>query len=186
MMLARRAVVDLQFVPTANEKKALWFLALVALSGSGVRVFRGGSDRPTAAEAAALNRQLERVDSVRALRHMKSGEPRQTRKPLRDSAVDNPTPARAIDLDRASTQEIEALPGIGPALASRIVAARDSAGAFGAIEALCDVSGIGPALVAKLRPLVTFSGPRRPLNDACGEPRRRPRTRRDSRTHDRR
>jgi DNA uptake protein ComE-like DNA-binding protein len=63
-----------------------------------------------------------------------------------------------VDLDVAGAAEIEALPRIGPALAARIVASRDSSGPFGSLEALRRVPGIGPAMLRQLRPLVTFSG----------------------------
>ena len=76
---------------------------------------------------------------------------------------------------------IEGLPGIGPALAERIVANRDSLGAFGHIDALCDVRGVGAALAAKLRPLVTFSATRRPVSGACGKASKKPRKARAAR-----
>jgi competence protein ComEA len=63
-----------------------------------------------------------------------------------------------IDLDRATAAELEALPRVGPALAHRIVANRDSAGPFGSIEALRRIRGLGPATIKLLAPLVTFSG----------------------------
>jgi competence protein ComEA len=63
-----------------------------------------------------------------------------------------------IDLDRATAAEIEALPRVGPALARRIVANRDSSGPFGSIEALRRIRGLGPATLRLLTPLVTFSG----------------------------
>ena len=66
--------------------------------------------------------------------------------------------ADLVDLDRASEQEIEALPRIGPAIARRIVASRDSLGAFGSLEGLGRVRGMGPATRKRLAPLVTFSG----------------------------
>ena len=49
---------------------------------------------------------------------------------------------------------VERLPGVGPALAARIVARRDSVGGFRAIEELEKVRGIGPVLVEKLKPMV--------------------------------
>jgi hypothetical protein len=70
-------------------------------------------------------------------------------------------PAGPIDLDTAAEPEIEALPRVGPALARRIVANRDSAGPFGNIQALRRVRGIGPATLELLTPLVTFSGQKR-------------------------
>jgi DNA uptake protein ComE-like DNA-binding protein len=63
-----------------------------------------------------------------------------------------------MDVDVASAAQLEALPRVGPALAARIVAARDSGGPFGSLEALGRVRGIGPAMLRQLGPLVTFSG----------------------------
>lgn len=61
--------------------------------------------------------------------------------------------AAPVDLNRASPAALEALPGIGPALARRIVDAR-SQKPFASVEDLERVPGIGPATVARLRPLV--------------------------------
>lgn len=63
-----------------------------------------------------------------------------------------------VDLDHASEREIESLPRVGPALAHRIVAHRDSFGPYGSIGALRKVKGIGNATLERLSPLVTFSG----------------------------
>ena len=63
-----------------------------------------------------------------------------------------------VDLDRATQREIEVLPWVGPALARRIVANRDSFGPFGSIEALGRVKGVGQATRNRLATLVTFSG----------------------------
>lgn len=63
-----------------------------------------------------------------------------------------------LDLDAADAAEMERLPGIGPALAKRIVASRDSLGPFGVLSALGRVKGVGPATMKRLAALVTFSG----------------------------
>jgi hypothetical protein len=63
-----------------------------------------------------------------------------------------------VDLDVAGAAEIERLPRIGPALARRIVANRDSLGPFGVLSALSRVKGVGPATLERLARLVTFSG----------------------------
>ena len=68
------------------------------------------------------------------------------------------TRSQPVDLDRASEQEIDVLPRVGPAIAHRIVANRDSFGPFGSLEALRRVKGMGPATLERLSPLVTFSG----------------------------
>ena len=59
-----------------------------------------------------------------------------------------------LDLNRATAEELETLPGIGAAKAAAILAAREAQGGFSSLEELEAVRGIGPALMAKLRPLV--------------------------------
>lgn len=58
-----------------------------------------------------------------------------------------------LDLNRADTLELQALPGVGPALARRIVEARREA-PFRTVDELTRVRGIGPATLERLRPLV--------------------------------
>lgn len=65
-------------------------------------------------------------------------------------ATGTPRPPGPVDLNRATAKELEALPGVGPVLAARIVADREARGLFADIDALDRVSGIGPALVARL------------------------------------
>ena len=67
------------------------------------------------------------------------------------------SPVGPVDLDRATVEELDALPRIGPALAARIVADRAARGAFGSLEAFGRVRGVGPAMLRQLAPLVTFS-----------------------------
>ena len=65
-----------------------------------------------------------------------------------------PESAPPLDLNRATAQQLEGLPGIGAVKAEAIVAERASRGGFGTVEDLEEVRGIGPALVEKLRPHV--------------------------------
>jgi competence protein ComEA len=60
-----------------------------------------------------------------------------------------------LNVNRATAVELEALPGVGPSLARRIVADREAQGPFATVAALDRVPGIGPALVARLGRLVT-------------------------------
>jgi competence protein ComEA len=60
-----------------------------------------------------------------------------------------------VNLNSATAADLDALPGIGPVLAQRIVDYRLQQGPFTSIDQLDDVPGIGPALFAQLRKRVT-------------------------------
>lgn len=62
-----------------------------------------------------------------------------------------------INLNTASQTELESLPGIGPAIAQRIIEYRTANGTFQSIEDLLPVNGIGPSTLEKLRDYVTLS-----------------------------
>ena len=57
----------------------------------------------------------------------------------------------AVDINRAGAAELVALPGVGPALAARIVASREADGPFRSVDDLRRVPGIGPAKLEGLR-----------------------------------
>jgi hypothetical protein len=63
-------------------------------------------------------------------------------------------PSFQIDLDLADADTLALLPGIGPALAGRIVEDRNRRGAFGGIAGLQRVRGIGPAISAGIEQFV--------------------------------
>lgn len=61
----------------------------------------------------------------------------------------------AVDLNTATAEELDTLPGIGESLARRIIAYREANGPFGSIEEIMEVSGIGEAKFAELEDRVT-------------------------------
>ncbi len=145
-------------MPTPAERKALLFLSTVLVLGASTRAYRTVHSRsPADAQArSALDRQIKAADSAR-----RSG----LRKPKREKKQKAPPkPAGPVDLDLATEKEIEALRHIGPTLAKRIVADRDSFGPFGSLEGLKRVKGVGSSMVAKLDSTVTFSLLPRPSN----------------------
>jgi competence protein ComEA len=73
-----------------------------------------------------------------------------------------------LDPNRASAAELDRLPGVGPALAGRIVAEREAGGDFATVAGLTRVSGVGPATLEKLRHHLEIRGrvPGRPLTRA--------------------
>lgn len=73
------------------------------------------------------------------------------------AAVPKRSHAGLLDLNRATEQDFDALPGIGPRLAERIMAYRQSVGAFHSLDELRDVKGIGKKKFERIRPLVTMT-----------------------------
>jgi competence protein ComEA len=63
----------------------------------------------------------------------------------------------AIDLNRATTDELTRLPGVGPGLARRIVDSRDAGGPFARVDELTRVRGMSARKVEQLRALVTVA-----------------------------
>lgn len=63
-------------------------------------------------------------------------------------------PGEVINLNTATAQQLDALPGIGPVTAAAIVSWREAHGKFTSVDQLADVEGIGPARLEKLRALV--------------------------------
>lgn len=60
-----------------------------------------------------------------------------------------------VSLSSATQADLEALDGVGPSLAARIIAWRDSHGGFSSVDQLDEVPGIGPARMEALRPHLT-------------------------------
>ena len=60
-----------------------------------------------------------------------------------------------VNINTASAAELDALPGIGPGYAERIVSYRESNGPFEKVEDIQNVPGIGPATFERIRGLIT-------------------------------
>lgn len=71
-----------------------------------------------------------------------------------DLALAPPTTLGLVDLNTATLEQLDALPGIGPATARAILSYRERTGRFASVTDLLDVPGIGPAKLETLRPLV--------------------------------
>ena len=81
---------------------------------------------------------------------------------------DKPGRRAAVDLNTATVQQLDALPGVGPVTAAAIVAWRDANGKFTSVDQLADVDGIGPAAwTSCVRWFVSDTGARPSGGDAA-------------------
>lgn len=65
-------------------------------------------------------------------------------------------PSAPIPINTATAEQLDQLPGIGPALAKRIIDYRTEHGPFTSVDDLTNVRGIGPAMLEKIRPYVAL------------------------------
>jgi competence protein ComEA len=97
-------------------------------------------------------------DERDAIRHSRSKPAHSAKKEMpagpRQGAKKDATPPAPVDVNKATAEELQSLPGIGPTLAARIVEARKTS-PFKSVDDLRRVPGIGPKTLDKLRPHVT-------------------------------
>jgi len=118
---------------TPQETKALIFLLSALLLGSGIALYK----RTHPQFAPELIVEKKEVDP-------------QPRSPLHQEQR-----RKKIDLNQATSAELQLLPGVGPALSKRIVEYRENHGQFQKIEDIMQVQGIGLKTFQKLQNYIT-------------------------------
>jgi len=140
-------------VSGAVVNPGLFHLADGARVDDAIRAAGGAS---TEADLARLN-LARRLSDGEMLVVPKVGEPTAaaTAAPAGRTAqatrTPTPTPALSVNINTANAQALDPLPGIGPALAQRIVDYREAHGPFKTIEDIMQVKGIGPAEFAAIK-----------------------------------
>ncbi len=128
---------------TPQESKAIIFLIVVLLIGSGVTVYK--KYHPDFAPELLIEKNFP--------------EQKKVFEPVKSSAIpdsiDLKIPDRKVNLNTATLKELESLPGIGPELGKRILEFREKKGNFSTIDEIVNVKGIGPKTLEKLKNLIT-------------------------------
>jgi competence protein ComEA len=111
----------------------------------------GGATR--AADLAGLNLAAPLVDGTQVLVPSRA----EVRAADLGGAGSRPSssPSGPVSLSSATAEELDALPGVGPITAQKILDYRAEHGPFASVEELDAVPGIGPTRIEQLRPLVT-------------------------------
>ncbi len=67
-------------------------------------------------------------------------------------------PSEVVNINTASSEELQLLPRVGPALAGRIIEFREANGPFQTVDEILAVKGIGESSFEKLKPFIVTSG----------------------------
>jgi len=132
-----------------DEARAAAFITALLLISGAVRWL----DRPEPIRIDATGVDLGALEAESRRMAAGSSPPSPPRAPGQ-ARTEAGRPPEPLDLNRATAAELERLPRVGPVLAGRIVALRDSLGGFRDVAQLEQVRGIGPVLLGRLTPLV--------------------------------
>ena len=148
----------------AHARPATATLVVVDVAGAvrhaGLYRLRSGSRIDDAIAAAGGPTAKAQLDSINLAAPVADGE--QVVVPGRGAAGSlaagpsdaGSSPSAPLDLNSATLEQLESLPGIGPVTAQKILDYRQTHGAFHAVAELDGVPGIGPAHMAQLKGLV--------------------------------
>lgn len=109
-----------------------------------------GSRVQDAIQAAGGATKDKALESVNLARPVVDGE-----QIVVGAPADGTTPS-TISINSANADQLDELPGVGPAIAGRIVQWREANGPFTSIDQLTEVSGIGPSILEQIRDLVSM------------------------------
>ena len=139
MRTAPRLVVD---VAGAVRRPGIYRLATGTRVDDAVAAAGGGTAR---ADIAAVNLAAPLSDGEQVLVPARGAA----------GAAGASAGSTVVDLNSATAEQLDTLPGIGPSTAAKIVAYRQQHGAFHSLAELDAISGIGPSKLAELKGLVS-------------------------------
>ncbi len=142
---------------TRREAMALLLLSGTFLAGTGIQWFRSNYMQTHSALPAFDYSKSDSAYLYHTQRDSSNAPPRPSvsssaqNKPKKSSPSKH---AQPVNINTASKEQLVTLPGIGPAMAERIIAYRKTAGQLTSVDQLTNVKGIGKKTLDKLRPYV--------------------------------
>jgi len=121
-----------------KEKTVLYFLIVTLLIGSGVSLYKQQKNKKT-----LINIETDTLTIADTVKNLSLKSERIKSKKGGFNTL--------IDINQATANELEVLPGIGPVLAQRIIEERNRVGKFSSKEDLIKVKGIGKKKLAKIK-----------------------------------
>ena len=135
---------------TRNELRIVALLSMVMTAGLGVRWYRAALPAPPDTsppfDYAALDSTFLALSNPADSTASRGAPPPQA-------------PREPIDINAAGAADLDALPGIGPATAARIIEDRQAHGPYRRVDDLLRVKGIGPKKLARIRPHIRVGVP---------------------------
>lgn len=139
---------------TKQEQQFIVFLLFSLFLGLGVKHVREHRSRPDESWRTEKEKILLTFQERSQL--VNEGDAASPQKPLEAKpAISKKTLTGKLNINTATSEELEILPKIGPAMASRIVEYRTKNGFFQSIDEIQNVKGIGPKTFEIIRDYIT-------------------------------
>ena len=102
-------------------------------------------------------RALFVILAVLAMATIPAAAAQQKSSPAKSASAASAAPTTPVNINTATQEQLETLPGLGPKVAQRIIEYRQKNGNFKKVEDLMNVKGIGEKSFLKLKPMLTIS-----------------------------
>ena len=143
---------------TRKERVTITLLFGLILFLSGIQILIEEKVVPPPENHAQILEEFERKSELVRQRKLANEErytPSESTITIAE-ATEEGLQAKVINLNTATQQELELLPGIGKSYAQRIIEYRETIGEFTSVEELINVKGIGEKTLEKLKPFLTL------------------------------